>query len=97
MVKKIEHENFTEFIGKFAKYEVILSRYTDENKTDVDILREIKLIAPNDNVVKKFIEEEAKDLGGTWKWITDHVYEQDKNKYFIYERVSCELSNTLLI
>lgn len=96
MAEEIKHEKFREFIGDFGIYEITLSLWKDKKKT-VDILREIKLIAPDDGVVRNFIEDEAKDLGGTWEW-KDDVYEQENGlKYFIYERIPGTLSRTVLV
>ena len=81
----------------FELYEIIFSRYKDDEKEDLEIVSEEKVIASDEVVVKKYIEYLAKEIGdGEWEW-NDTVYEQkDGKKFFHYERLT-SLPKMLLI
>jgi len=52
--------------ASFELYEIILSRYKDDEKEDVEIVLEEKVIASDEAAVKSYIEHLAKEIGGKW-------------------------------
>jgi len=71
-------------------YEITVSRWKDDEKTDIDILYSSIVKAQSEQELKKYIEDFARKVvqGGKWQWAGCIYEEKDGRRCIIYEKFS---------